>query len=183
LEVSTKVKLIDHIRVLVANLKYKSCRDGNVRYDNSELDYVTSNYSSPRLTTVGLLFVYLGGYMPFVSKENNGGEIDPKINTKGRIDQLAPAKKPTNRQLREREMLSLLRKLKPLVADSINTAAKIMKSEQAADVNKLKAATILLENYKEMVEELYDKDYDDEGAEEIQQPNAPIFSLKVVNNE
>jgi hypothetical protein len=119
--------------------------------------------------------------MPFVSKENNGGEVDPKINTKGRIDQLAGTKKPTNRQLREREMLSLLRKLKPLVADSINTAAKIMKSEQAADVNKLKAATILLENYKEMVEELYDKDYDDEGAEEIQQANVPVFSLKVVN--
>jgi hypothetical protein len=118
--------------------------------------------------------------MPFVSKEKNGGVTDPKINTKGRIDQLAPAKKPTNRQLREREMLALLRKLKPLVAESINTAAKIMRNEEAAHVNQLKAATILLENYKEMVEELYDKTYDDEGAEEIQQPNTPVFSLKVI---
>ena len=120
--------------------------------------------------------------MPFVSKEKNNGEIDPKINTKGRID-LVNGRKPTNRQLRERELLSLLRKLKPLVADSINTAATIMKNDSASDQNKLKAAVILLDNYKNMVGDLYSETYDDEAGQEVQQQAAPLFSLKVVNSD
>lgn len=115
--------------------------------------------------------------MAFQSKTALGGKVDPNINTKGRIKAEG---KMTNRELRERELLTLLRKLKPLVADSINTAAKIMKNDQANHANQLKAATILLANYKEMVLELYDEDHEDEAGEEIQQPNVPAFSLKVI---
>lgn len=119
--------------------------------------------------------------MPFVSKEKLGGEIDKNINTQGRIK---GAKRMTNRELREREFMSLLRKLKPLVADSINTAAKIMKNAEATDQNKLKAAVILLDNYKAMVGDVYNGKYDeDEAIDEIQQPNVPSFSLKVVGGD
>lgn len=118
--------------------------------------------------------------MPFVSKEKLGGEIDKNINTQGRIK---GAKRMTNRELREREFMSLLRKLKPLVADSINTAAKIMKNSEATDQNKLKAAVILLDNYKAMVGNVYEGKYDEDEAEEVQQPNVPSFSLKVVGDE
>lgn len=117
--------------------------------------------------------------MPFVSKEKLGGKLDPNINKQGRIK---GAHRMTNRELREREFMSLLRKLKPLVADSINTAAKIMKNEKAADQNKLKAAVIILDNYKTMVGDVYDADYDEDEAEEIQQPNSPVFSLKLIDN-
>lgn len=119
--------------------------------------------------------------MPFVSKEKLGGEIDKNINTQGRIK---GAKRMTNRELREREFMSLLRKLKPLVADSINTAAKIMKNSEATDQNKLKAATLLLQQYELMVNDVYNGKYDeDEAIDEIQQPNVPVFSLKVVGGD
>lgn len=118
--------------------------------------------------------------MAFKSKEELGGQVDPNINTKGRIKS---ADKLTNRQLRERELLSLLRKLKPHVSDSIMTAADIMNNKEASHQNKLKAAVILLDNYQKMVMELYDSDYDEEEGEEVQQSSAPLFSLKVINGE
>lgn len=116
--------------------------------------------------------------MVFKSKEALGGKVDENINKNGRIK---GAKQMTNRELREREFMSLLRKLKPLVAESINTAAKIMKNEEATDANKLKAAIVLLDNYKDMVGNVYEGRYDEEENEEIQQPNASVFSLKVID--
>lgn len=122
----------------------------------------------------------------FKSKEELGGEIDPRINTKGNPDfgkKKYMPEKPTNRFLRERELMGLLRKLKPHVADSIMAAVKIMKNQEAADANKLKAATIILQQYKDTMLEVYDKDYDEAEAEEIQQDNSPVFSLKVINSD
>ena len=122
----------------------------------------------------------------FKSKEELGGEIDPRINTKGNPNfgkgYIAP-KPTTNRQLRERELMGLLRKLKPHVADSIMAAVKIMKNQEAAHANQLKAATIILQQYKDTMLEVYDKDYDEAEAEEIQQDNTPIFSLKIVGQD
>lgn len=118
--------------------------------------------------------------MPFVSKEKLGGEIDKNINTQGRIK---GAKQMTNRELREREFMSLLRKLKPLVAESISTAAGIMKNKDATDANKLKAAIVLLDNYKDMVGNVYEGKYDEDEGVEVQQPNASVFSLKVIEND
>lgn len=122
----------------------------------------------------------------FKSKEELGGEIDPRINTKGNPNfgkkNYFP-EKMSNRQLREREFMSLLRKLKPHVADAIMAAVKIMKNPEAAHANQLKAATILLQQYKETMEAVYDKDYDSEDAEPVQQDNSPVFSLKVINGD
>lgn len=115
--------------------------------------------------------------MGFKSKKELGGKVDVNINTLGRIQ---GKETMTNRQIREREFLSLLRKLKPLVAESINTAAKIMKNEEANDANKLKAAVILLDNYKAMVGQVYDVDHD-EDENEPPQAAAPVkFSLHVL---
>lgn len=89
--------------------------------------------------------------------------------------------KPTSRELKERELLLLARRIKPHVADSILTAARIMKNEEAAHTSQLKAATILLSAYRELILDLYDGKDPDEEATEIQQ-NSPVFSLKVVEN-
>lgn len=122
----------------------------------------------------------------FKSKEELGGEIDPRINVKGNPNigksRYFP-EKMSNRQLRERELMGLLRKLKPHVADAIMAAVKIMKNQEAAHANQLKAATILLQQYKDTMLEVYDKDYDDSEAEEIQQDNSPVFSLKIVGQD
>lgn len=103
------------------------------------------------------------------------------INRAGRPP--AGAKKPTNRDLRDRELLMLLRKIKPHVADAVMQAAKIMKNEEAAHQNQLKAATILLDAYRKLTVDLYDGADPDEEGKEIQQQNASVFSLKVIEQE
>jgi hypothetical protein len=78
----------------------------------------------------------------------------------------------------------LLRKIKPHVAEAIMQAANIMKNEEASHQNQLKAATILLDNYRRLTLDMYDgEEQADEAGTEVQQNNAPVFSLKVVNEE
>lgn len=102
------------------------------------------------------------------------------INRKGRIPGAdVSSKKMTNRELRERELLMLLRKIKPHVAESIVQAAKIMKNTDANPSNQLRAATLLLDNYRRLTLDLYEGESDAE-ATEIQQNNSPVFSLKMV---
>jgi hypothetical protein len=78
----------------------------------------------------------------------------------------------------------LLRKIKPHVAEAIVQAANIMKNQEASHQNQLKAATILLDNYRRLTLDMYDgEDQADEAGVEVQQNNAPVFSLKMVNAE
>lgn len=115
------------------------------------------------------------------------GVVDPKINTKGRPLAEEVEKKLTNRQLREREFLSLARKIKPLQASAIATAAKIMQNDAASDMNKLKASALLISVYQELIKEVYSKENDASdvpAAEEIQPANkGPVFSLSIVGGK
>jgi len=106
---------------------------------------------------------------------------DSAINRAGRRPGIKNSK-PTNRELRERELLMLLRKIKPHVADSVMQAARIMKNEEASHQNQLKAATILLDAYRKLTLDLYDGEDPEEEGTEIQQNNSPtaLFSLKMV---
>jgi hypothetical protein len=114
-------------------------------------------------------------------KKTADGEYDPKINLNGRPK--GDGKKLTNREVREREFLSLLRKLKPLVAQSISTACKIMGNEEASHMNRLKAATIILSEYKSALENTYNENYDEAEAEEVQPAGkGAVFSLKMISN-
>lgn len=117
----------------------------------------------------------------FVKKSENGGVVDPKINLAGRRP--AGEKKPTNRDLRERELLMLLRKIRPHVADSIMQAAKIMKDESAAHQNQLKAAVILLDNYRKLVLDMYDGEDPEGEGKEVQEQNQSTFSLRMINGD
>lgn len=117
--------------------------------------------------------------MVFKSRKENGGEIDPNINREG------PKKKEgkkTRRQVRNQELIMLLRKVKPHVATAIFKASEIMKDEKASHQSQLKAATILLDNYKTLLGDLYGKDIEDDEDNEPQeiQPKGPVFSLTVV---
>jgi hypothetical protein len=116
--------------------------------------------------------------MAFKSKLALNGEIDPHINTKGRIksDRLL-----TGRELRQRELLSLVRKIKPHVSLAITEAVKILGNKEAADANKLKAAVIILDQFKGLVKDIYDVE-DDTSTEEIQQ-NGPVFSLTMIRGD
>jgi hypothetical protein len=116
--------------------------------------------------------------MPFVKGDKN-------INRVGRVPRDPGSKKPTNRELKEKELVMLLRKIKPHVSASIVQAARIMNNEEARDQDKLKAATIILDNYRRLALDLYDGEEvaDGEGSELQPTDNTPVFSLKVVNNE
>lgn len=109
-------------------------------------------------------------------------KIGQSGNPQGRPKKENLLDKPTNRQLKERELITLLRKIKPQIAEAILTAAEIMKNNEASHQNQLKAATILLDNYRRLVLDVYDgEDQADQEGLEIQQNNAPVFSLKMVN--
>lgn len=102
-------------------------------------------------------------------------------NPNGRPKKDRDSDKVTNRELKERELLMLLRKIKPHVAEAIFQAAKIMKNEEAAHQNQLKAAALLLENYRKLSLDLYDgEDIAEQEGTEVQQNNAAVFSLKVI---
>jgi hypothetical protein len=114
--------------------------------------------------------------MSFIKRSENGGLIDPRISTKGRpkVDH-----KPTKRELLEKERMAILRKLKPFLSQAILVASKIMNDPKAAEAPRLKACTIILDNYKELIGGVYEGE--DEDGEEIQ-PNQPktVFSLHML---
>lgn len=114
---------------------------------------------------------------------------DKNINRAGRPrdEDRFGANGPTRRQLKERELLTLLRKIKPHVADAIFRASKIMGDEQASHQNQLKASTILLDLYRKLVTDMYDgknPEEDEQEAEEIQRQGKPMttFSLTMVKS-
>jgi len=104
---------------------------------------------------------------------------DAAINRAGRPKK-DDTEKPTNREIRERALLELCRKFKPLQTRAIQTALKIMENEQGADQNRLKAAVFLSQTYRQLLIDTFNKDYDEDEGEEIQQDNRPTFSLHML---
>jgi hypothetical protein len=118
------------------------------------------------------------------SKKKNGEGFrggSENINRKGRLP--SSEKKLTNRDLRERELLMLLRKIRPHVSDAIIQAARIMKSPESSDTNVLKSCVILTDAYRRLTLDLYDSDDMDAEGTEVQQDNSPVFSLRMINTE
>ena len=117
--------------------------------------------------------------MVFKSTIANGGVRDSAINVAGKIK---PNREKSRREIKEQELLSLLRKLKPHISDSVLTASRIMKNAESADSNKLKSAALLISLYKELLKDAYEGGDEDAEGTEVQ-PNAPVFSLRMINND
>lgn len=94
-----------------------------------------------------------------------------------------PTKIKTNRERREDTLLELVRKFRPLQTKAIQSVVSILDNKEASDMNKIKAASLVIMTYKDLVKDLYNKDYDSEEAEAIQENNAPIFSLRMVGSD
>ena len=126
--------------------------------------------------------------MPFVSTKDNGGVPDKNVNRKGR-----PLKKDTQtltrREAKDKEMLTLARKLKPGAQVALKEALKILNNDKASEAAKLKAAEIYLKYFTLTMDKLYAPSGADELPEEevkveaVQPDNRPVFSLKIIGNE
>ena len=125
--------------------------------------------------------------MVFKARKDNGGQIDSAINTRGR-----PLKKDektlTRREAKDKEMLTLARKLKPGAQVALKEALKILNNDKASEAAKLKAAEIYLKYFHLTVDKLYQPSGADELPEEetkveaVQPDNRPIFSLKIITD-
>ena len=123
--------------------------------------------------------------MPFVSTKDNGGKRDININKLGR-----PLKKDTQtltrREAKDKEMLTLARKLKPGAQVALKEALKILNNDKASEAAKLKAAEIYLKYFHLTVDKLYQPSGADElpedqtKVEDVQPDNRPIFSLRML---
>lgn len=126
--------------------------------------------------------------MVFKKRSENGGQIHEDINVKGR-----PLKKDqktlTRREAKDKEMLTLARKLKPGAQVALKEALKILNNEKASEAAKLKAAEIYLKYFTLCMDKLYAPSADGEISEDqtnvqdIQPDNRPTFSLRMINTE
>lgn len=88
----------------------------------------------------------------------------------------------TNRERREETLLALVRKFSPHVSKAVLTASRMMDNEKASEQNRLRAAALILQTYKDLVKDVYNKDYDSDEGEAIQENNGPVFSLRLLEN-
>ena len=126
--------------------------------------------------------------MPFIATKDNGGVPDKNVNRKGR-----PLKKDektlTRREAKDKEMLTLARKLKPGAQVALKEALKILNNDKSSEAAKLKAAEIYLKYFHLTVNTLYAPSAADEipesetKVEDVQPDNRPVFSLKILNTE
>ena len=123
--------------------------------------------------------------MVFKKRSENGGQIHEDINVKGR-----PLKKDqkslTRREAKDKEMLTLARKLKPGAQIALKEALKILNNDKASEAAKLKAAEIYLKYFHLTVDKLYAASGADElpegetKVEDLQPQHKPAFSLHMI---
>jgi len=102
-------------------------------------------------------------------------------NSAGRPRQLDKDKK-TNRELRNESLMQLCRRLKPHIGKAVMAAAGLLSDEKASESGKLRAAALLITTYQGLIKDVYALEYADEEGEELQQSNAPVYSLRVIEN-
>ena len=123
--------------------------------------------------------------MVFKARKDNNGELDSRINVKGRIVR----DKPLNRELKDRYLIELLRKLRPGQASAIKRVLDIVKDDSASDQNHIKASALVMSTYTSLIKELYGKDEETEDEESVdalqEEPAAParLFSLTMIKND
>lgn len=98
------------------------------------------------------------------------------------LGRIPKQEKLTAKQIKDKELSSLLRKLKPIQAKAIQAAAKIIDNEDSTENAILKASALIISTYIKLVDEVYgDGDYEEGNEPKEIQESAPAFSLKMVN--
>ena len=122
-----------------------------------------------------------------VSQESHKMPFNPNVQKKllgHKVKDVLVADQLTNRELREKSLLSLARKFKPHLAKSLKTMIFLSEDQSVPASVRYQASKFVIEFHKSLVNDLYKDKYDEEGGEEIQsEPAAPVFSLKMVTKE
>jgi hypothetical protein len=87
----------------------------------------------------------------------------------------------TNRELREKTLLSLARKVKPHMAKALKTMIMLLEDNATPANVRFQASKWIMEFNRSLSVELYQEKYDDEKGEEIQKDSTPSFSLHVID--
>ena len=126
--------------------------------------------------------------MPFIATKENGGKRDPNISKRGRPLK-GDEKTLTRREAKDKEFLTLARKLKPGAQVALKEALKILNNPNASEAGKLKAADIYLKYFQLTIDKLYAPSAADELPEEdtkvedVQPQGQPILSLRIVDQQ
>lgn len=119
--------------------------------------------------------------MAFKKREENGGEVDPRINMAGPVSKNRNGK--TRREVVQGELTSLLRRLRPHQSDAIKQAMRILNSGETADSNTLRASALILQTYQSLLKDLNALG-DDEPNETVESlKEAPKFSLTMIKGK
>jgi hypothetical protein len=115
----------------------------------------------------------------FKSKEELGGQLDPRINKDGaRINKIQRDPTITRRSHHQSELVSLLRKLKPNLSAAVIRTSAIVNNPSSKDADAIAAARLIISTYRELLDDLYEGEaLKDEPSVPIQ--NAPRFRLTV----
>lgn len=105
------------------------------------------------------------------------------LNPNGRPKRVLEKEKRTNRAARADEFLMLVRKFRPHLTKAVQAAVGILDNKEANDQNKLRASALIISTYKDLISSLYDKAYDEDEAQDIQEKNATVFSLKMIGTD
>jgi hypothetical protein len=105
---------------------------------------------------------------------------DARINRAGR-PLVVDAEKPTNKSLRQKGLMEMVRRFRPIQQKAIAAAVNILDNKDASEAGKLKSAALIISTYKDLLKDVYDYRYDADEAEEIQvTDNKPVFSLRMI---
>lgn len=120
-----------------------------------------------------------------MSTKDNGGKRDSNINKRGRPLK-GDEKTLTRREAKDKEMLTLARKLKPGAQVALKEALKILNDPKASEAGKLKAADIYLKYFQLTMDKLYapsnpgELSEEDSDVQDVQPDNRPVFSLRMI---
>lgn len=119
--------------------------------------------------------------MVFKSTKDNGGIPDPNINRQGSIPK-KERNKYSVKEIREKELMFLLRKFKPNLHKAVKVAVDMLDKEDTSDQNKLKASALILKTYQELIKDVYTHEDDNEEGKGIEESGA-VFSLKMIKDD
>lgn len=100
-----------------------------------------------------------------------------------KVKEVTASDELTNRELREKTLLSLARKVKPHLAKALKTMITLLEDKDTPANVRFQASKWIMEFNRSLSVELYQEKYDNEKGEEVQKDSAPVFSLHVIGGE